>query len=233
MTTVCIGDHELRLLAGRGVLRAHDRTLYVADLHIGKASAFARGGIPISGGVLEATTTDGLGRLSDLIMQTGAERLFVLGDLLHAAGGRDPRTLELLAQWRDGHRGVDVVLVRGNHDLAAGDPPGFAGINCVDEPFDDRGLMLLHHPRTEPTGQASLAGHLHPAVRVRSFGDSARVGCFWLSNGQLVLPAFGGFTGSAEVRASVGDRVFVPVEGVVVEVPVVASTRARVGRNAR
>ncbi|MDP1662159.1 MAG: ligase-associated DNA damage response endonuclease PdeM [Phycisphaerales bacterium] len=233
MTTVRIGDHELGLLAGRGVVRWSDRTLYVADLHIGKASAFARGGVPISGSVLEATTADALKRLTAMIVQAETERLVVLGDLLHAAGGRDPRTLDLLERWRWEHRGVDVVLVRGNHDQAAGDPPSSAGIRCVDEPFDDRGLTLRHHPLAAGTGTATLAGHVHPAVRLRSPGDSARVACFWLSKGQLVLPAFGGFTGMGEVRAGAGDRVFVPAEGVVVEVPVVVSTVARVGRSAR
>ncbi len=237
MTTVRIGDHQLELLAGRGVFRRSIRTLYVADLHIGKASAFARGGVPISGGVLEATTVDVLDRLSALVVQTGAERLVVLGDLLHAAGGRDPRTLELLARWRGTHGRLEVLLVRGNHDQAAGDPPASAGICCVDEPFDDRGLTLRHHPSAqavaEPGGGATLAGHVHPAVRVRGAGDSARVACFWLSNGQLVLPAFGSFTGTGEVRAGAGDRVFVPVEGVVVEVPLVVSSGVRSGRFVR
>jgi DNA ligase-associated metallophosphoesterase len=228
VTHLRINEHELRLLPGPGVWRPATRTLYVADLHIGKASAFAHGGVPIGGGVLERTTLADLARLSGLIEGTGAARVVILGDLLHAPAGRDARTLGLLVEWRHRHAGVDVVLLRGNHDHSAGDPPDSAGIRCVDAPFDDGGLMLLHHPQAVPLGAPTLAGHLHPAVRLETPGDHARAACFWLSAGQLVLPAFGGFTGRGSIQPRPGDRVFVLADGEVVEVPVVV-----VGRSAR
>lgn len=194
-------------------------------MHIGKASAFAGGGVPISAQVLERTTVSDLARLSAMITATAAEKLVVLGDLLHATAGRDPRTLSLLASWRREHTGVDFLLVRGNHDIAAGDPPDEVGIRCVDEPFDGDGLVLVHHPRGAPTETPTLAGHLHPGIKLQTAGDALRAPCYWLSGGQLVLPAFGGFTGKASIAPGPGDRVFALGDETVVEVPVVVSAR--------
>lgn len=223
MIPIRIDHHELQLLPGRAVWRASSRTLYIADLHIGKTSAFAKGGIPLSAHVLERTTVGDLARLTELVQATDALRLVVLGDLLHATAGCDPRTLALLAEWRNALPGTDVILLRGNHDHAAGDPPCEANIRCIDAPFDDEGLVLLHHPAFQPAGVPTLAGHLHPAVAVKAIGDRARVPCFWLRDGQLVLPAFGGFTGAASISPRSGDRVFAVAGGDIVEIPVITA----------
>lgn len=229
MIPLRIDHHELHLLPGRAVWRPSSRTLYIADLHIGKTSAFAKGGIPLSAQVLERTTTADLARLAALIAATGAARLIILGDLLHASAGRDPRTLALLADWRNAHPRTDVALIRGNHDHAAGDPPPSANIRCLNAPFNDEGLALLHHPLNVPSGAPTLAGHLHPAVRLLGVGDAARVPCYWLSQNQLILPAFGTFTGAASIRPTHGDRIFALAgegdEGVI-EIPVVSTADA-------
>jgi len=234
--TITLQQHDLHLLPGRAVWRPKTRTLYVADLHIGKTSAFAKGGIPLSAQVLERTTVNDLARLSSLMLATGALRLIILGDLLHATAGRDPRTLALLSGWRNAHVSVEVLLIRGNHDHAAGDPPDSSGIRCVDAPFDDDGLTLLHYPTDPPTCTPTLAGHLHPAVKLSAAGggDQARVACFWVSGGQIVLPAFGGFTGAASIAPRPGDRVFAVADDAVCEVPVVSvKTGLRIGRSVR
>jgi DNA ligase-associated metallophosphoesterase len=227
--SIHIQEHEFHLLTGRAVWRPATRTLYVADLHIGKASAFARGGIPLSDALLERATAADLSRMSLLIESYNATRLVVLGDLLHAPAGRDERTMTQLARWRASHPSVDVVLIRGNHDHAAGDPPEDAGIRCVDAPSDETGLRLVHHPLEPADGIPTLAGHIHPCVRLSSVGDAARCACFWLSHNQLVLPAFGGFTGGFSVSPKPGDRVFVEASGRVLEVPVVEAARRKTG----
>lgn len=238
MISIRLHTHELHLLPGRGgaVWRPSSSTLYIADLHIGKASAFARGGIPLSPEVLERTTAADLARLSTLIATHAAHRVVILGDLLHAPAGRDPRTLEQLTNWRHAHAGVEVTLVRGNHDHGAGDPPPESGIRCIDGPSDDDALRLAHFPDPLPSGFPTLAGHLHPSIRVWAAGggDAARRPCYWLSNNQLVIPAFGGFTGTAGINPRPDDRVFVQAGDELVEVPIVtvpaSAKRPRLGR---
>jgi len=100
------------------------------------------------------------------------------------------------------------VLVRGNHDDRAGDPPPHLRIEVVDEPFLTDGYALCHHPRPR-AGHYVLAGHLHPCVSLggRAF-DHLRLPCFWFGDAVGVLPAFGAFTGMHPIRAAAGERVF-------------------------
>jgi metallophosphoesterase superfamily enzyme len=107
------------------------------------------------------------------------------------------------------------VLVRGNHDDRAGDPPSHLAMQVVDEPFACDGFALCHHPRPRP-GAYVLAGHLHPCVSLggRAF-DHLRLPCFWFGDAVGVLPAFGAFTGTHPIRAGANDRVFPVADGVV------------------
>lgn len=55
-------------------------------------------------------------------------------------------------------------------------------------------------------------------ARLRGGGDSLRLPCFHLGPRVGVLPAFSDFTGGQRLGRGGGDRVFVVVEGRVVEV---------------
>jgi uncharacterized protein len=220
-TSLQAAGELLLLLPERGVFWPAAATLFVADTHWGKAAAFRAGGVPLPPG----TTLNGLSRLEALVERTRARRLVFLGDFLHAVEGRTPSVLKRLAEWRARHELVDMVLVRGNHDRRAGDPPPEVGIRCVDAPLLEPPFALAHHP---PSGQAPyfLAGHLHPGVRLSGPGrQRERLACFWVTPRGVVLPAFGEFTGMADVRAGPGDRVFVAAGGAVVEVQPRAQAR--------
>jgi uncharacterized protein len=201
---VAAGGHELMLLPQRGAYLPSERALLVADVHLGKAATFRSLGVPVPAGTTEAT----LARLSGLIDALQPRSLYVLGDLLHGPPAQSAPAVDLLARWRDRHHRVRVVLVRGNHDASAGDPPPRCGIDVVDEPHPLDDLLLCHEPRARP-GNYVLAGHLHPAYRVTGRADSIRLPCFWIRARYAVLPAFGEFTGGASIAVNDGDQVFV------------------------
>lgn len=196
---------RVQLLPQRAAFLPDHGMLLVADAHVGKASSFRRWGVPVP----EATTHDTLDRLDALVAATGAAQVVFLGDLLHSARGRAAGTLAAFKEWRDGRPGLDLTLVRGNHDDRAGDPPADWDVSCVDEPLRVGGLALCHHP--EPVaGAYVLAGHLHPCAWVGGRAhDRLRLPCFHLGAQVGVLPAFGAFTGMHPVRPVPGDRVFV------------------------
>jgi metallophosphoesterase superfamily enzyme len=111
-----------------------------------------------------------------------------------------------------------MVLVRGNHDRRAGDPPPELGVAGVDAPASQPPFVLAHHPTSSDDGYV-LAGHLHPGVRLAGpAGLRERLPCFWIREHVAVLPAFGDFTGLADVAPEAGDRVFVVAAGEVMEV---------------
>ena len=218
MIEIVWGGETLQLLAERALYWPRLRWLLIADPHFGKAAAFRNAGIPIPSG----TTQDNLERLAQLIHTTGSERLIVLGDFFHARSGRQPRTLQAIAAWRSEHAQLDVLLVRGNHDRASGDPPAEWNFACATGPLSADALWLDHQPNAHPKGPV-LAGHLHPAYRLYDVaGPSVRAACFWVGPRVAVLPAFGTFTGMHTICPTMGDRVFVVGPNAVVEIPVQA-----------
>ena len=205
MLDVEAGGTMLRLLPQRAVYLPLHRTLLVADAHIGKAVSFRRLGVPVPGG----TTSETLNRLSDAVAATGAQHVIFLGDLLHSARSRAAATWAAVARWREVHAGLQLTLVRGNHDSHAGDPPPEWGVRCVDEPLTLSGLALCHHPQAVP-GAYVLAGHIHPAVVLGGRAHQRlRLPCFHFSAAVGVLPAFGAFTGMHVMARGEGARVFV------------------------
>ena len=176
-------------------------TLFVADVHLGKAAAFRAGGVPLPRGSTQAD----LARLSSLLARTGAARLVVLGDFLHARAGRVAALDASFKTWRATHAQLRLVLVRGNHDDRAGDPPPEWGIDVVAEPHLLAPFLACHIPMTPPTGYA-LCGHVHPGVFLRGTADTERLPCFVLGARRAILPAFGSFTGLATVTAAAGER---------------------------
>ncbi len=205
MIRVDLQGESLLLLPERALLWERTGTLVVADAHLGKAAAFRAAGLPLPGG----TTTATLARLSAALDRTGAGRLLLLGDFFHARAGRAARTLAAIAGWRERHADLEVVLVRGNHDRGAGDPPSEWGFDCHDEPWIEPPFAFRHHPEEE-NSRYVLAGHIHPAVSLSGMGGQReKLPCFLFGERIGLLPAFGDFTGGATVRPRRGDRVFV------------------------
>jgi len=188
---------ELHLLPQRAVWWPATRTLIVADVHLGKGTAFRTLGVPVPSG---ASTKD-LNRLTQLLTVTDAARLIVLGDLVHAKRSHQPELTAAMTGWRASHPGAAIMLVRGNHDRSAGRLVAELQIDEVDEPHVDGSLVLRHYPRPDDGGRAVLAGHVHPVMAVQDFDRSVvRIPCFSFDEqGVGILPSFGTFTGGAIV----------------------------------
>jgi uncharacterized protein len=211
------GGERVVLHAGRALEWPRARTLFVADVHLGKAATFRAGGIPMPRG---STATD-LRRLDQLIARTNAARLVVLGDFLHARAGRVAVLTQMFVGGREPHAGVEVLVVRGNHDTHAGDPPREWRVDCVDEPHALPPFLACHHVQTPRTGYA-LCGHVHPAVRISSAGESARLPCFVIGRERAILPAFGRFTGMADMAHARNDRIVAIAGEALFELPALA-----------
>lgn len=212
-----VAGERLVLLPERAVHWPREGTLLAADTHWGKAAAFRAASLPIP----DAMTGDDLGRLARMVERTGARRLIVLGDLLHSRSGRAPGTLDAIAAWRAARPDLEILLVRGNHDQHAGDPPPGWNVRCHDEPLAMAPFLLRHKPAdtAEDTGGYTLAGHIHPAVRLSGRGgQELKLPCFWFGARGAVLPAFGSFTGTASIAPRRGDRVFVVADGAVLPI---------------
>lgn len=217
------GPH-VRLLPGRAVLlEGNDGGsgpwLVVADVHLGKSATFRARGLAVP----EGDTEQDLAGLLRLARRHSVARLVVNGDLFHAPAGITPE-LEAAVSGFSEELGVPLTLVTGNHDAKIRRLP--AGVESV--PFLDfeGGIRLVHDPAdagglSEADQRFHVTGHWHPVVRIADGKrTSLRFPCFLLRGGRnLILPAFGSFTGGAIMKPEPGDRFFVAPGDRVIEVP--------------
>jgi DNA ligase-associated metallophosphoesterase len=209
-----VRGEKLWLLPERAVFWEARDALLVADPHFGKAATFRASGIPVPGG----TTGNAVVRLEAIADRTAARRIVFLGDFLHARPGQSKEVVDQLTRWRRAYRDLELLLVRGNHDRHAGDPPGEMTISCVDGPVLMPPFILTHHPKPRDEGYV-LAGHLHPAVRLSGKArQSQRLPCFVFGAEVGTLPAFGDFTGLADIEPEPGHRVYAIADQGVIDV---------------
>jgi uncharacterized protein len=208
-------QNEPALLLPEGALfLARTQTLIVADVHLGKDTSFRAAGIPIPGD----TTLESLERLSLALTRTAAQRIIFLGDLVHARSSLDQQTIANVAAWRAGQAAIEMILVPGNHDARSGRLPDDWQLTITAEEMIESPFVFRHHPEASPHGY-TLAGHIHPAVRLIGRGrQRERLACFFFRPDYGVLPAFGTFTGAYTVTPQAGDRVFVVAQDQVVDV---------------
>lgn len=166
-----------------------ERALLVADLHLEKASFYARGGQMLP----PYDSRETLERLADCVRRTGARRVFALGDNFHDNHGParlEPHAAGMLAALT---RALDWVWITGNHDPDIAPEMGGA---CFDE-LEVGGLHLRHIARPGNT-RPELSGHFHPRLVVAARGRRIARPCVVQSEFRLILPAYGALTGGLD-----------------------------------
>ena len=185
---------------GGALFWSAQNALLVADLHLEKASWFAKGGQFLPPYDSHATLT----ALAEEVEATGATRLYCLGDSFHDRFGCDrlpdaARSLLLSLTGR-----LDWTWIVGNHD------PGFAD-HCggtIAAEVEIAGIILRHEAERGET-RPEMSGHYHPKLRVNLRGRRVSRRCFVVSDSKIIFPAFGSLTGGLdahhpEIMRSVG-----------------------------
>ena len=204
-----LAGESMRLLGDRALHWPGRGRLLIADLHLGKADLFRHAGIGLPAG----GTRHDLDRLSALLAHTGANELWILGDVLHGAA-LPSHWRDSWEQWRRLHAHIRIVALTGNHDRAlqqAGLELTLAGAEVEASPF-----ALRHDPHPHPTLHV-LCGHIHPLAALP--GLRKRFPAFWLRANMTVLPAFSHFTAGVAPDLSAGERLVACVEGDALPLP--------------
>lgn len=184
------------------------KTLIIADLHLGKADAMLGAGLVVSERVVRGVVRDDLGRLGRAVERTGAERVLIVGDLLHAAIGVTPILVEEVAAWKQARR-VPWVVVRGNHDAKIGRVADDWELTVIPEILDEGGLRFVHIPPDQPPeGRYVISGHEHPAVTIGRGGSVIKLAAFQVGAWRMVLPAMSRFTAGGMAHREPGDRFY-------------------------
>jgi DNA ligase-associated metallophosphoesterase len=213
------GETFLATASGALFWRAQN-ALLAADLHLEKASWFARLGQLLPPYDSHATLT----ALADEVERTGATRLYCLGDSFHDRFGceRLPADSRALLEALTGR--LDWTWIVGNHD------PGFAD-HCGGRIVEEEAVagIVLRHEALGSDPRPEISGHFHPKLRLNLNGRRISRRCFVASDRKLILPAFGSLTGGLDarhpeiVRAISGEAVaLVPVADRLLRFPIAA-----------
>ncbi len=183
------------------------KMLLIADVHLGKVVHFRKHGAPVPA----SAAYKNLEKLTEVVNYFEPETVCFLGDLFHS---------KLNEEWQDFEKWVEyckaeVMLISGNHDIIPTYLYEDLGVKVFDELLLD-GFHLTHHP-TEIKGTFNFSGHIHPGIRMKGVGRQfIKLPCFYKSENQLILPAFGNFTGKHILTPSEKDEIFAIVEGEVI-----------------
>ena len=224
MVSFSFGGQRLLALSAGALFWPARRALLVADLHLEKASWFAKLGQLLPPYDSQAT----LANLTALVAACDAEELWCLGDSFHDVAGCE----RLPAAAREMLAALTARLawtwITGNHDPLLGSGMiDRCGGDVVEEAVVDG--LVLRHEALASEARPELSGHFHPELRVRVRGRQVARRCFVATSTKLILPAFGALTGGLDVdhpeiirAVGRGAEALVPVEDRLLRFPIAA-----------
>lgn len=207
--TIHINKHEFQLHPLGGLFWIERSMLLISDVHLGKVSHFRKFGAAVPRKAIHKNFV----LLDKVVADFQPFQICFLGDLFHSSLNKE---WELFENWV-AKTPAEIILVSGNHDII--DPEKYRQLKIEIFPeliIDD--FLLTHHPE-ERNNLFTFCGHVHPAVKLHGFGrQKLKLPCFFKSENQMILPAFGKFTGTHALNPSKEDEVFAIVEDIVVKV---------------
>ena len=211
-------DQHLWLSPERTIFWEDEKTLILSESHFGKTGHFRKAGIPMPQNVF----IEDLQRLFNLPQFYKPEQLIVVGDFFHSRSNKEHLLFE---KWRNDFTQLEILLVKGNHDILHNDWYAQTKINVFDaEPLRINTFAFTHdcadiEKHTNHADAYFLTGHLHPGIAIK--GKSRQhisFPCFYFNDAFGVLPAFSKFSGLALIKKKKPDHVFAIVNGELVEV---------------
>lgn len=196
MVPLSFANNEMRLVQGRALYWPRESALLVADLHLEKASFFA-----LRGQMLPPyDSRETLERLALAMRETGARRVYCLGDNFHDSKGAarlEPHAAGMLAALV---RVAEWVWITGNHDHDLADPQNDPLGGTLADELEIGGVALRHRAR-HGVLEPELSGHFHPKLVVKARGRRIARPCAVRSETRMILPAFGTLTGGMDAAA--------------------------------
>lgn len=185
--------------------------LLISDVHLGKVSHFRKYGAAVP----QQAVQQNFDALTSVVEHYKPKSIVFLGDLFHSA---------LNTEWLFFEEWVkatpqEIILVSGNHDIISPLKYEELHIKVIPELVLES-FLLTHHPE-ERDGLFNFSGHIHPAIKLSGLGrQSVRLPCFYKTEHQIIVPAFGEFTGTYTMEPCEGCEVFALLGDAVLPVPI-------------
>ena len=175
------------------------KIVLISDVHLGKVSHFRMHGVAIPNNAI----LENFERLSKAIQIFDPEKIIFLGDLFHSSKNTEWNLFEeWVAQCKK-----EIILIAGNHDII--DKKHYTDINISVLQFLEVDDFLFTHKPADGKGRFNISGHIHPGVILRGQGgQSLKLPCFFRKENQMILPAFGEFTGKHIIKPEAHDIIY-------------------------
>lgn len=197
-------NNQVFVLHNSGALYwVEKRMLLISDVHLGKISHFRKHGMALPTGAIFKNFY----KLDKVIDHFSPEKICFLGDLFHSTLNNE---WHLFSEWVNRIE-LPIILIVGNHDIINPKRYNDLNINVVSE-WVIENFLLIHDPAVRD-GMFTFSGHIHPSVRLMGKGRQfLKLSCFFRSFNQMILPAFGEFTGTYVMHPKEEDVVYVVTE---------------------
>ncbi|MBC7606079.1 MAG: ligase-associated DNA damage response endonuclease PdeM [Burkholderiales bacterium] len=197
--TIQIQQQRFLLHASGAIFWKDKNMLLISDVHLGKVAHFRKHGIAIP----NETIFENFIRLTKVVNFFKPQSIVFLGDLFHSKINKE---WDLFSSWTQSIS-AKIFLIEGNHDIVAKYKYTDLQIEIFKEWVVD-GFLLTHYPE-ERQGVYNFCGHIHPGIKLKGSGkQSLKLPCFFQSEKQLILPAFGEFTGNFYLTPKGNDNVY-------------------------
>lgn len=200
MKEIVLRDQQFVLHPSGAVFWHETSTWLLADVHLGKVAHFRKHGIAVP----RKAEGEFYQKIKELSACYPPKRILFLGDLFHSSQNNE---WLLFVAWAK-KQSAKLVLIKGNHDLIPDSNFKSIGVQ-VYESLHEGHFCFSHYPQ-ENTKLFVFCGHLHPGIKLHGRGkQQLKLPCFFHAPNQLILPAFGAFTGLHLVKPTPNDRIYV------------------------
>jgi len=192
--------------------------LIISDVHFGKVSHFRKHGAAVPQQAIQKNFV----LMDEAIAFFRPAQVLFLGDLFHSSLNME---WDLFVIWVQ-KQTAKLTLVSGNHDIISPLKYENLQVKVIPELYLDD-FLLTHHPK-ERTGFFNFSGHIHPAIKMSGLGrQTVKLPCFYKTENQMIIPAFGEFTGTYTLEPCEGCQVFALLGDAVLPVPIKEVKRKR------
>jgi len=209
---ITIRNQQLALLPQKALFWIEKKYLILSDLHLGKTGHFRKSGIAAPG----KANLKNIERLSSLVNDIQPKKILFLGDLFHSSANREWFQFE---EWRKTFPELSILLVTGNHDQLHSSFYQSADIEVIDR-LELENFLFVHDASDlqKSSDTTIISGHIHPGVKLKGKGkQKLRLPCYSISDHQIILPAFGEFTGLHIIQPDENRKIFLIVENSVID----------------
>jgi DNA ligase-associated metallophosphoesterase len=205
-------DQNLWLSGLRSIFWEEQKTLIVSDVHFGKTGHFRKSGIAVP----QAVFREDLQRMITLLHYFNPRQLIVVGDFFHSHANLE---LDLFKKWRNDFSSLDVILVKGNHDILKESWYQEVAIEVHHKDLMIGDFLFSHEHCESDKAKYLFCGHIHPGILINGLGkQSLRFPCFYFAEDHCILPAFSKFTGSVNMGYTEKENIYAIVENSVLKI---------------